>query len=156
VKNKQTYTVKEAQQVLEHFCSYQERTHKEVAGKLYKMGMIPQVIDEITISLMQNNFLNEERYAKAFVGGKFRINKWGRIKIKQALALKGVSSQNIQIGLAEINQEAYQNAIIKLLNKKSVSVKAKNKYEKKQKLLKYLQQKGYEINLVLELIDESL
>jgi regulatory protein len=152
LKTKQTYTIKEAQLALEHFCSYQERTHREVADKLYKMGMIPEVADEITISLMQNNFLNEERFAKAFAGGKFRINKWGKIKIKQALLQKGVSSRNIEIGLAEINEEDYRQTIRDLIEKKSPTIKAKNTFEKKQKLLKYLRQKGFEINLVLEYV----
>lgn len=152
MKTKQTYTVKEAQLALEHFCSYQERTHREVADKLYKMGMIPEAADEITISLMQNNFLNEERFAKAFAGGKFRINKWGKIKIKQALLQKGVSSRNIEIGLAEINEEDYRQTIRDLIEKKSPTIKTKNTFERKQKLLKYLQQKGFEISLVLEVV----
>jgi regulatory protein len=155
LKSKQTYTVKEAKLALEHFCSYQERTHKEVAEKLYKMGMIPEVIDQITISLIQNDFLNEERFAKAYAGGKFRINKWGKIKIKQALLQKGVSSQNIEIGLAEIDENDYRKTIIDLAQKKSKTLKAKSPFERKQKLVKYLQQKGFEISLVLDIISKN-
>jgi regulatory protein len=155
LKSKQTYTVKEAKLALEHFCSYQERTHKEVAEKLYKMGMIPEVIDQITISLIQNDFLNEERFAKAYAGGKFRINKWGKIKIKQALLQKGVSSQNIEIGLAEIDENDYRKTIIDLAQKKSKTVKSKSPFERKQKIVKYLQQKGFEISLVLDIISKN-
>ena len=80
VRNQKSYTIKEAQKALEHYCSYQERTHREVDDKLQSLGMIPEVREKILISLLQNNFLNEERFAKAFARGKFNNNQWGRLK----------------------------------------------------------------------------
>lgn len=83
--DQKSYTVTEALQKLMHFCAYRDRSQREVENKLDEMRMIPVAKEKIIISLMQENFLNEERFARSFVRGKFRIKKWGRIKIKQEL-----------------------------------------------------------------------
>ena len=152
MKAKKIYTLQEAQIALEHYCSYQERTHQEVAEKLKKMGMIPQAIEKITISLLQNDFLNEERFAKSFARGKFRIKKWGRIKIKQHLFQKGISKANINIGLSEINDEEYLQTLQELAKKKSILLKKDSVYKRKQKLIQYLYQKGFETTLIYEFV----
>jgi len=152
MKANKTYPLREAQIALEYYCSYQERSHKEVAQKLNKMGLIPQAIERITTSLLQNDFLNEERFAKSFARGKFRINKWGKIKIKQHLHQKGVSKANINIGLQEINEEEYLQTLHDLAKKKSNLLKENNVYKKKQKLIQYLYQKGFETTLISELV----
>lgn len=147
-----TYTLQEAQTILERYCSYQERTHKEVISRLIKMGMISEAIDLITISLLQNDFLNEERFAKSFARGKFRINKWGKIKITQHLVFKGISKANITIGLLEIDDEEYKKTILSLADKKRLLIKEENKFKKNQKLIQYLQQKGFETSIIYECI----
>lgn len=152
MKTNKTYTLNEAQAALEHYCSYRERTHQEVALKLRKMGMIPQAIEKITLSLLQNDYINEERFAKNFARGKFRINKWGKIKIKQHLVQKGISKANISTGLAEINEEDYIQTLQDLATKKDLLLKEKNEYKKKQKLIQYLSQKGFETNLIYEYV----
>ena len=155
VRNQKSYTVEEAQKALERFCSYQERTHKEVDEKLRSLGMIPMVCEKIILHLMQNDFLNEERYAKSFVSGKFNINKWGRIKIRQALTQKGISSANLQIGLTEIDEEEYKNTLQSLISKYQLNNKETNPYKRKQKAFKYLQQKGYETSEILECLSDG-
>lgn len=155
--NKKTYTVEEAQRALEHYCSYQERTHKEVEQKLQNMGMIPLACEQIIGHLIQNDFLNEERYAKSFVRGKFNINKWGKIQIQQALLKKGVSNANIKIGLTEIADEDYLKTLTTLISKYQLKNKETNTYKRKQKLFKYLQQKGYETSIIYEcLMDRDM
>jgi len=149
---KKTFTVQEAQLALEHYCSYQERTYLEVKQKLQKMNMIPEVIDLITISLLENNFINEERYARGFVRGKFRNNKWGRIKIQIGLKQKGVSSKNIEIGFTEITDTEYKEVLTTIATKQKPRIKAKNTFEHKQKLIRYLQQKGFEFSLIIEIV----
>ncbi len=144
MRNQKSYTVDEARKALEHFCSYQERTHKEVILKLQKLGMISLARDEIVVYLLQNNFLNEERYARAFVRGKFNQNKWGSVKIKLHLLQKGISEANIKIGLTEIEEEDYAKTIATLAEKYQPKNKGKSTYEKKQRLFRYLQQKGFE------------
>lgn len=145
---KKTYTVEEAQRALEHYCSYQERSHKEVEQKLQSIGMIPLACEQIIGHLIQNNFLNEERYAKSFARGKFNINKWGKIKIQQALLTKGVSNANIEIGLTEIDNEDYLKTLRDLIAKYQQNNKETIPYKRKQKLYKYLQQKGYETSVI--------
>ncbi|MDC1230189.1 RecX family transcriptional regulator, partial [bacterium] len=86
-----TYTVDEAQKKLENYCAYQERCHKEVRSKLMEMRMIPQVVDTIIVHLITHNFLNEERFAKSFVRGKFRIKKWGKVRLVRELKFRDVS-----------------------------------------------------------------
>ena len=151
---KKTYTVEEAQRALERYCAYRERTHKEVWQKLEKMGMIPVASEQIITALIQHDFLNETRFAKAFVSGKFRINHWGKIKIKNALLQKGVSAPNIKTGLSDIDPEAYRQVLRQLIEKQFPKIKAQNDYEKKQKLVRYLWQKGFEMDLIQEVLGE--
>jgi len=155
VRNQKSYTIEEAQKALEHYCSYQERTHKEVDQKLQSLGMIPEVREKILINLLHNNFLNEERFARAYARGKFNNNQWGRVKIKQHLLQKGVSEANTKIGLSEINKEVYMSMIQTLANKYQLKDKETNTYKRKQKLLRYLQQKGYEIALIYEFLNKT-
>lgn len=149
---KKSYTFQEAQLALERYCSYQERSHDEVAQKLKKMGMIPEVIQRITLSLLENNFLNEERFARSYVRGKFRIKKWGRIKITQNLRQKGISTANIKLALLEIEEQDYLQTLHELAKKKDGLIKEANTYKRKQKLIHYLYQKGYETALIYEFV----
>ena len=110
---------------------------------------------KVISSLVENGFLNGERYAKSFVSGKFRINKWGKIKIRQALLQKGFSESDIKIGFLEIDKEEYRKTIQCLANKQLPKIKAKNEFERKQKLSLYLQQKGYELSMIYELVLNS-
>ncbi len=153
MRNQKSYTVEEAQKALEHYCSYQERTHKEVEQKLQSLGMIPLVREEIMVYLLQNNFLNEERFSRAYARGKFNQNQWGRVKIKQNLLQKGISEANIRIGLTEIDSDAYIEMIQRLAEKYQDKNKESNQYKRKQKLIRFLQQKGYEFDLIYKSID---
>jgi regulatory protein len=182
------YTFQEAKNILERYCAYQERSHQEVRQKLQKMGMIPEVQDAVLLHLLDHDFLNEERFAKAFAGGKFRIKKWGKIKIAQALRQKGVSAANIKIGLAEIEEENYLVTLKKVAgnwvgfdkfnqmqpdkqnsNQKGIpnltsndkfkementehwiSVIKNLAFAEKQKLIRHLQQKGFELDLIYQ------
>lgn len=150
MRNQKSYTIEEAQRALEHYCSYQERTHWEVEQKLQNLRIIPVAAEEIIIYLLQNNFLNEERFARTYVRGKFNQNQWGRVKIKQNLIQKGLSEANIKIGLTEIDSASYMETILALSKKYQLKNKGKNSYEKKQRLLRYLYQKGFETSVVYE------
>ena len=144
MKNSKSYTVDEATKVLENYCAYQERCHKEVEQKLYDLNMIPEAKEKIILHLLSHNFLNEERYAKAFVRGKFSIKKWGKIKIMQELKMKNISSFNINTALKEISDEAYLEALENLASKKLNQLKEPNSYKKMAKLSSFLMSKGYE------------
>lgn len=148
MKNQKTYTVNEATKVLENYCAYQERCHKEVEQKLYDLNMVPEAKEHIILHLLQHNFLNEERYAKSFARGKFSIKKWGRIKISNQLKFKGISDYNIKSGLKEIDENQYLTTITTIAEKKIPHIKETNLYKKRSKLASFLISKGYESDLV--------
>jgi regulatory protein len=130
------------------YCAYQERCHKEVSDKLYSWKLNADEIDYIIDNLLQENYLNEERFAITFAGGKFRIKKWGRKKIIQKLKEKGVSDYCIKKGLEEIIEEEYISNMRNLIEKKYTSLKDKNIFTKKKKTAAYLYGKGYESDLI--------
>lgn len=149
-----SYTVKEATTKLMQYCAYRDRSQKEVEDKLVEMRMIPAAREEIIIKLMQENFLNEERFARSFARGKFRIKKWGRYKIQQELKLKEISSPIIKLALTEIDEEEYRKNLYQLAEKKLVLIKERNPFKKKKKLYDFLSSKGYESQPVLEVIED--
>ena len=149
-----TYTVQEAKERLEAYCAYQERCHREVVTKLRTMGMIPLTIDDIVVHLIQNDFLNEERFAKSFARGKFRIKKWGRVRIERELKTRGLSDYNIEVGLEEIDEEEYIDTFEIVAEKKQATIREKNPYKAKAKLANFLLYRGFEPDLVYEKVDE--
>ena len=149
-----TYTIVEAQKKMENYCAYQERCHKEVKEKLYKMKMIPQVVDQIVVHLINENYLNEERFAKAFARGKFRIKKWGKNRIIRELKFREISKYSIESALKEIDLDQYHLTLHELTLKRIAQVKETNVYKKKKKVADYLLYRGWESNLVYEKINE--
>lgn len=145
-----THTVDEAQKKLEHFCAYQERCHKEVVEKLKNMRMIPDAIDVIVVHLIQNNFLNEARFAKAYVRGKFRIKKWGRKRLEIELKKREISSFNIQEAFKEISEAQYLETFHELAEKKVATITETNIYKKRKKLVDYLLYRGWESHLAFQ------
>lgn len=154
--SKKTYTVQEATKKLEHYCAYQERCHQEVRQKLKSMHMIPEAIDMIIVHLLEHNFLNEERFAKTFVSGKFRIKAWGRRRLTLELKKKDIGKVNINQALAEIGNAEYIEVFNELAEKKANSIKETNIYKKKKKLIDYLLYRGWESHLVYEKASEII
>ncbi|WP_298340401.1 regulatory protein RecX [uncultured Algibacter sp.] len=148
--SKKTYTVQEATRKLEHYCAYQERCHQEVRKKLESLHMIPDAIDVIIVHLLEHNFLNEERFAKTFVSGKFKIKAWGRRRLTYELKKKDISKVNINQALAEIDNTEYIEVFNDLAEKKSNLITETNIYKKKRKLIDYLLYRGWETHLVYE------
>ncbi len=134
------------------YCAYQERTQQQVRQKLYELEMWPDAVEEIISKLITENFINEERFAKAYASGKFRHLKWGRIKVKQGLKQHGLSEYCIKKGLAEIDGEEYEATILKLIERKLPTFKDKNPLLKQQKMLRFLMGKGFEADIVLALL----
>lgn len=153
---KTSYTVDEALKKLEFYCSYQERSHKEVENKLFKMNMISQAKEKIILHLIENNFLNEERYSKSFARGKFRIKKWGKQRIVRELKFNGVSKYNIESALKEISEEDYLITFNDLAEKKFKAIIETNIYKKKKKLVEYLLYRGWETHIVYEKVNELI
>ena len=137
------------------FCAYQERNHKEVKEKLYSYGLYKDQVEELLSKLIQENFLNEERYAIAYAGGKFRAKDWGKNKIKYGLKQHQVSDYCIKKALKIIDEEEYVQKLQKLYIAKEKTLKSeKNIFIKKRKIQQYLMQKGYESSLINELLSQ--
>ena len=136
-------------QKIKHFCSYQERTHQEVKEKLYSFGLYKEDVETLLSQMIEEGYLNEERFAIAFAGGKFRIKKWGRVKIRYELKQKRISEYCIKKGLACIDEETYQETLQTLLDEKKATLKSeKNIFVKKQKIRSFLMQRGFEPQLI--------
>lgn len=131
---------------LQQYCAYQDRCHQEVRSKLIKMKVYGDRLEQIMASLVEDDFLNEERYAKAYTTGKLKMNQWGRIKIRQHLKSKRVSEYCIRKGIEMIDEDEYLEILVKLLDKQSrqYKIKAINNYQLKGKLFQYAASKGFE------------
>ena len=153
MKDGQYYTKEQALQKAKQYCAYQERSHSEVKEKLYGLGLHKNDVEELLSLLIEENYLNEERFAIQYAGGKFRIKQWGRVKIKYALKQKQVSEYCIKKALAAIAETDYKKTLQKLFEQKLRTLKSeKNNFIKKRKLQDHLLQKGFEPNLVSALV----
>ncbi|MBO9561426.1 MAG: RecX family transcriptional regulator [Niastella sp.] len=152
--NRKQLTKEQAFQKAKHYCGYQERSHTEVKEKLYSFGLYKQQVEELLSQLIEENYLNEERFAIQFAGGRFRMKQWGRVKIKYELKQKRVSEYCIKKALKEIDEEDYLRTLQTLATKKWATIKGEgvNQYVKLSKTTDYLLQKGYEPDLIKQAI----
>lgn len=155
-KKKKSFTVDEIKRKLEQYCVYQDRCHKEVELKMRDYELIPEAKEMIFLSLMQDNFLNEERFAKSFARGKFRIKNWGKQRIIRELKFKDISAYNIKTALKEIDEQAYLNTVYAITEKRSNSISETNNYKKKKKLIDFLMRKGFENELIFKTVNDVL
>ncbi len=137
------------------YCAYQERCVKDVTDKLKTFDISQNEKENILNYLIDNRFVNDERYAKSFVRGKSNQNGWGLNKIRFHLMQKGIDKEIIEGALAQINEEVYRQRLIEILKTKAKTVKAENDFEKKRKLAAYAMQKGFEGVLVWEVLKED-
>jgi regulatory protein len=157
MKSECKYSFLEAKTKLEALCAYQERCQFEIDQKLRTWGFDSEDRMILISDLISNRFLDEERFASAYVSGKFRIKKWGRIKIKSHLSQKHISSHSIQKALKEIDADEYWNALLHLADRKLKELtKEKDQWQKKIKLSRFLQSKGYEGDLIQDAIETVL
>ena len=156
MNSQKSYTLEEAKRALERYCVYQDRCHKEVISKLYDCNMIPETHDIIIVHLIQYDFLNEERFSKSFARGKFRIKKWGKVRIVRELKFRNISAYNVKTALKEIEESDYFNTFNTLALKKFDSITESNPYKKKKKLADYLLYRGWESDLVYKKVSELI
>ena len=147
----QNFTPEQSLPKIKQYCAYQERCHAEVRDKLYSFRLNKKEVEAIISILITENYLNEERFAIQFSGGKFRMKHWGKNKIKQALKYKQVSDYCIKKALKEIDNKEYEKTFQKLAAQTLITLKSeKNIFIKKRKLQDYLLQKGFESDLARE------
>lgn len=152
-----SFTVDEIRDKLAKYCAYQDRCHWEVEKKLNEFRLIDEAREEIIIYLVQNKFLNEERFTKSFVRGKFNQKKWGRNKIRIELKKRQIPTKLIQEAMTEIEDDLYMDTLNDLLHKKRESLKSEREsWKKKAKIYNYLLQKGYESELIREMMRYDL
>lgn len=145
---KTSLTPETAYPKIRHYCGYTERCHYEVREKLFSFGLFKKDVDILLSRLIEEGYLNEERFAILFAGGHFRQKQWGRTRIIYALRQKKVSEQNIRRALKEIEEDAYGSVLQKLALAKWISLKAEQYINREAKTTAYLLQKGYERPLI--------
>ncbi|MFC4816527.1 MULTISPECIES: regulatory protein RecX [unclassified Flavobacterium] len=142
------------QNKIEYYCAYQERCHEEVISKLKSFQLTTDEIDEYLVHLIENNYLNEERFACSFVRGKHNIKKWGKIRLINELKFKNISKYNIDIALKEISSESYFATFTALAEKEWETIRETNIQKKKRKFCDFLLRKGWESQLVFDKLNE--
>ena len=144
-------TLEKAFSAAKHYCAYQERCHSEVRKKLYSLNLGKKDVETVITNLIEENYLNEERFAIAYARGKFRMNQWGKIKIAASLNQRKISAYCIRKALAAINEADYQKTFTTIAGKKLQSLGSeKNIFIRKRKLRDHLLQKGYEAGMINE------
>jgi len=147
-----SFSLSELKEKIYRYCAYQERCHAEVRRKLFELGARTAEVDELIADLITQGFLNEERFAKAFAGGKFRMKKWGRIRITRELEQRGLTAYCIKSGLAELPESDYYEALIQILEKKAALLSIDDQFVRNDKLATFAIQKGYEPELVWQVL----
>ena len=152
MNEKKSYTFLEIKQKMVNYCVYQDRCHKEVEQKMWDFLLIPEAKDEILLYLMKENYLNEERFTRSYIRGKFHMKSWGRNKIRNHLKFKGVPEKLINASFDEIDDDDYEKTLEKLYLDYLGKIKGLQDYQKKSKTIKYLLSKGFEYESITSLI----
>lgn len=153
---KKYWSLQEAKIKIAAYCAYQERCQEEVRNKLVEKGIYGTQAEDLIALMIEEGFLNEERFAQAFVRGKYRLKKWGRNKILQELKLRKISPNCIKSGMKEIDAEEYWELLIKLAEKKWLSVKDTDLFKKKYKVQQYLMSRGFETDMIQNALEEMI
>jgi regulatory protein len=151
---KKVFTVDEIKRKLENYCVYQDRCHKEVEQKMREFSLIPEARELILLSLMKDNFLNEERFSKSFARGKFRIKSWGKQRIVRELKFRDISAYNIKTALKEIDEDEYLKTIYRITENRNEVISEPNIYKRKKKLIDFLMRKGFENDLIFKTVND--
>lgn len=152
VRAVKVHTLKSALEKLRKYCVYQERSQQEVRDKLYDLGLHQKEVEIGISELIQEGFINEERFAIAFAGGRFRIKKWGKIKIKSELKYRKISEYCIRKALSQIDDTEYIKTLTKIIEDKEKTLKIKNKLQKNYKIANYAMSRGFEPDLIWDIL----
>ncbi|MEN8118624.1 MAG: regulatory protein RecX, partial [Bacteroidota bacterium] len=131
-----------------HLCSRSEQCSADIRKKILAYEIVDEIVEEIIDKLIEEKYIDDERYVKAYVNDKFKINKWGKVKMRHYLRLKGLSDEVIQKGLNNIDTEKYKNLLIKTMKTKAKTIKSKNKFDKMGQVIRFAQNRGFEPELI--------
>ena len=137
---------------LQRYCAYQDRCHQEVRSKLIELGIYGQDLEDIIASLIEENFLNEERFARSFARGKFRMKQWGRNRIRQELKMRNISDYCLRKAMEEISEADYLKTLGEVLERRALQIGESNDFEQKGKLAQYAMSRGFEAELVWQVL----
>jgi regulatory protein len=154
MKFRQQLTKEQALQKLKHYCAFQERCHREVRDKLFSLGVYKKTHDDIIAALIEGNYLNEERFAIAYAGGKWRIQHWGRVRIRYELKQKQVSEYCIKKAMKQIDEEEYGQVLLKLTAERYAALKKEQHLIRKKKTFDYLVSRGFESALIRQVLKD--
>lgn len=146
----------EAYAKMAHLCSRSEQCSFDIRKKIIGFELVSEVVDEIIEKLKDEKYLNDERFIKAYVSDKFKFNKWGKIKMRHYLRMKGLPEDIIHIGLDEIDEEKYKAVLIKTMKDKAKTIKKKSKFEKMGQVIRFAQTRGFEPELIHRHINSAL
>ena len=147
---------KDALSLMQKFCAIQDRCQSEIRTRLIEHSVYGDDLEEIIADLISDDFIDEERFARAYVRGKFRIKRWGRMKIIKELKFRRISTYSINKGLKEIDPDEYYETLKVLLEKKSPTITSKDKWDRRKKLTSYATQKGYEYEVIKGVMADSV
>ncbi|MFW5756917.1 MAG: regulatory protein RecX [Tangfeifania sp.] len=147
-------TAKEVYKKMAALCSRAEQCSPDIRKKIIAAGLSSDEADDLIEKLKEEKFIDDQRYVRFYVSEKFRINKWGKIKIRHYLKMKGMDDSLIQKGLDEIDEEKYRQVLIKTLKEKARSVKKKNKFEKMGQVIRFAQNRGFEPEMIHRYLSE--
>ena len=148
--------VKEAYSKMAQLCSRSEQCTADIRRKMVVYELVDEIVEEIITKLQKDKFLDDERFVKAYISDKFRLNKWGKIKMQHYLKMKGLSNELIQEGLDSIDDEKYVAALIKTMKDKARTIKKKDKFEKMGQIIRFTQSRGFEPELIHRYLNEIL
>lgn len=154
MERKKSHTFEEIRQRMMKYCIYQERCHQEVEQRMGNFLLVPEAREEILLYLIQGNYLNEERFVRSYIRGKFYLKHWGRMKIKSQLKFKSISEKLINKSMDEIDDDDYEKTIKKLFSIHYLGLKPMPEYQKNMRSIRYLVSKGYEYELVKEVVSD--
>ncbi|MEZ5107211.1 MAG: regulatory protein RecX [Draconibacterium sp.] len=148
--------VKEAYSKMAQLCSRSEQCSVDIRRKMITYDLVNEVVEEIIEKLKEEKFIDDERFVKAYVSDKFRLNKWGKIKMQHYLKMKGLSDKLIQLGMDSIDDEKYKLVLIKTMKDKAKTIRNKNKFEKMGQIIRFTQSRGFEAELIHRYMNEVL
>jgi len=140
--------VRQAYSKMAQLCSRSEQCSADIRKKIMAYEIVEEIVDEIIDKLIEEKYLDDERYVRAYVKDKFKINKWGKVKIHYYLRAKGLSEEIIQKGLNTIDEVKYKDLLVKTMKAKAKTIKKKNKFEKMGQVIRFTQSRGFEPELI--------
>ncbi len=153
--DKKLFSFQEIKQKLVNYCVYQDRCHFEIEQKMKEFVLIPEAKDEIFMYLIKENYLNEERFTRSYIRGKFYLKHWGKNKIKQHLFQKLITEKLISKCFDEIDPADYTTTCKKLYEDYFSKLSKMKDYQKKAKTISYMLAKGYEYDVLKGILNDD-